>query len=345
MKRPLGTAKGRMEAAPLLLLDMEMAEGVAGCAYLFCYQGMAAAPLAHMAEAAFALIESQARTPQEAADAAAAGFTLLGNHGLAAMALAGLDMAFWDAAAKDAGMALAKLLGAAPDPVPAYNSNGLSLMDPSKLGDEAKALLDEGFRAVKLRLGYASGDADLAAVRAVTKAVPDGALIMTDYNQALDPGDAMARGRLLDTEKLTWIEEPVAHDDLVGCARVADAVATPIQIGENFRGAREMETALSLGACDLVMPDLQRIGGVTGWRKAATLAADAQIPMSSHLFPEVSVHMLAATPTRHWLEYVDWARPVLAEPLEIRDGMAQVPDRPGSGIAWDEAAVKRFAAG
>ena len=89
------------------------------------------------------------------------------------------------------------------------------------------------------------------------------------------------------------------------------------------------------------MPDLERIGGVTGWREAAELAAVNRIPMSSHLFPEASAHLLAATPTRHFLEYVDWANVLLSEPLAIVDGHAVIPQRPGCGMQWDEAAVAR----
>ena len=119
------------------------------------------------------------------------------------------------------------------------------------------------------------------------------------------------------------------------------ALATPVQIGENFSLVHDMERALAAQSCDYVMPDLERIGGVTGWRRAAGLAAAGGVSMSSHLYPEVSAHLLTATPTAHWLEYVDWASPVLAEPLEIRAGEAVVPERPGNGMQWNEAAVAR----
>jgi mandelate racemase len=116
-----------------------------------------------------------------------------------------------------------------------------------------------------------------------------------------------------------------------------------VQIGENFNGPEAMAEALAAGACDLVMPDVARIGGVTGWMQAAGIAAAHGIEMSSHLYPEISVHLLAATPTRHVVEYVDWASAILEEPLQIRDGLAHIPDRPGFGMRWREDTVKKFA--
>jgi mandelate racemase len=269
-------------------------------------------------------------------------FTLIGVQGVVRMAMAGFDVACWDALAKAAGKPLVSLLGGAPRAIRAYNSNGLGLMPPEKLADEAQALLAGGFRAVKLRLGYSSPEADLAAVRAVRKRLPVGVALPVDYNQALTVEEAIRRGRALDGEGVYWIEEPIRHDDYRGCARVARELSTPVQLGENFSLPHSMEEALAAGASDYVMPDLERIGGVTGWLRAAALAAGAGIDMSSHLFPEVSAHLLAVTPTCHWLEYVDWANAILAEPFALGDGHVTIPDRPGNGLAWNADAVKRY---
>jgi mandelate racemase len=165
---------------------------------------------------------------------------------------------------------------------------------------------------------------------------------MVDYNQALSLAEALARGRALDDEGVYWIEEPVRHDDYAAAATLARELRTPIQIGENFSQPHAMETALAARACDYVMPDLERIGGVTGWLRAAALAHAHGIEMSSHLFPEVSAHLLAVTPTAHWLEYVDWAAPILAEPLAVADGSIQIPERPGNGLQWDQGAVAHY---
>jgi mandelate racemase len=234
------------------------------------------------------------------------------------------------------------LLGGSVGRVPAYNSNGLGIMPPAEAAAEAVELLADGFSAVKVRLGRPAADADLETVRAVRAAIGDGAVLMADFNQYLSVGDALARCALLDGEGLAWIEEPVRADDLAGCARVAAAVRTPVQIGENFSGPFQMRESLALGASDLVMPDLERIGGVTGWLRAAALAHAFGVGMSSHLFPEFSAHLLRVTPTAHWLEHVDWASPVLRSPLPIDGGHAVVPARPGAGLEWDEEAVARF---
>jgi mandelate racemase len=166
--------------------------------------------------------------------------------------------------------------------------------------------------------------------------------LMVDYNQALGVEEALKRGRALDREDICWLEEPIRHDDYAGAAMLARELVVPIQIGENFSETPAMRAALDSGACDLVMPDLERIGGVSGWLSAAKLAAERNVRMSSHLYSEVSAHLLMATPTRHFLEYMDWADKILREPLRIADGDAIVPDRPGNGLVWDDKAVELY---
>src|SRR4029453_14551956 len=146
---------------------------------------------------------------------------------------------------------------------------------------------------------------DLAAARAVKKRVGDRISVMSDFNQRLSVNEAILRGRMRDDEGLYWIEEPVRHDDYVGYARVCAELQTPIQTGENLGEPFEMANAIALDSLDYVMPDLQRIGGVTGWLRAAALAHAHGIEMSSHLFPEFSLHLLGVTPTSHWLRFID----------------------------------------
>jgi mandelate racemase len=348
MARPLGTSARTMRRAPFLLIDLETDEGVTGRSYLFCYIAAAAEGIARVLQEALQVVKGDRVAPLNIADKLERHFRLIGVRGIVNMALAGLDVACWDALATAAGVPLATFIrGAGSDravarTVRAYNSNGLSLMSPEAVADEAEELLAGGFRAVKLRLGYPSLAEDLAAVRAVRQRLPGDVGVMTDYNQALTVTEALHRGRAIDGEGLAWIEEPIRHDDYAGAATLTRELVTPIQIGENFTGPHAMEAALAVRASDYLMVDLERIGGVSGWLRASTLAAAAGVELSSHLFPEASAHVLAATPTAHWLEYVDWASPILNEPLKIVDGHAVVPDRPGIGLSWNEDAVAKY---
>jgi mandelate racemase len=338
----LGTSAQAVREAPLLLVDLETEEGVTGHAYQFCYLPAAASAILILLQEALLTVKGDRADPGALWAKLTRRFTLIGVQGIVRMAMAMLDVACWDALSRSAGMPLASYLGAAPRPVPAYNSCGLGLMEPGALADEADKLLAGGFRAVKLRLGYPTLDADLAAVRAVRARIPPDVPVMVDFNQALSVDEALRRGQALDGEEIYWIEEPIRHDDFDGCAKVARAVKTPVQIGENFSQIYDMERALAAQACDWVMPDLERIGGVSGWLKASELAAAHRLSLSSHLYPEVSAHLLAATPTAHWLEYVDWADAVLAEPLRIVAGHALASSRPGNGLEWNPDAVRKY---
>jgi mandelate racemase len=342
MRYALGTSAATVREAPLLLVDLETEEGIVGRAYQFCYRPAAAPAIAGFLADILDATAGAALVPVNLWAALSKRYTLIGVQGVVRMAMSLVDVAAWDALATAAGVPLARLLGGEPRPIPAYNSNGLGLMPVEALAREADALVAGGFPGAKLRLGYPTLEEDLAAVRAVRCRLPDHVALMVDYNQALSAADGLRRARALDGEGIYWIEEPIRHDDYPGCAAIAAAVKTPVQIGENFSQVYDMEKALAAGACDCVMPDLERIGGVSGWRRAAALAEEARIPMSSHFYPEVSAHLLAATPTAHWLEYVDWMSPLLAEPLRLVDGHAVAPDRPGLGLTWNDEMVRRY---
>ena len=345
MTYALGTSRGVITKAPLLLIDLETEEGVTGRSYLWCYFPAAMPAIVKILEEVARVVEGERLAPADLWSKLAERFALIGVQGIVRMAMAGFDVAAWDALAIAAGWPLATLIGSSPKRIPAYNSCGLGLMAPREVADEAEKLLVRGFRAVKLRLGYPTLAEDLAALHAVKKRVGSEIAVMVDYNQALSLAQALERGRALDQEGIYWLEEPIRHDDYAGNATLVRELETPIQIGENFSESSAMAVALAAGAADYVMPDLERIGGVTGWLRAAALAATHRIEMSSHLFPEVSAHLLAATPTAHFLEYMDWADRILAQPLEIVDGFAIVPQRPGNGLTWDAKAVEKYRIG
>lgn len=343
MKRPLQTSIALVNVAALLLLDLETDGGIVGRSYLFAVGRHNLAPLAKLVEAMAEMVKGDVLAPYEVERKLRTKYALLGVHNIVLFAISGIEMAAWDALGQSLGQPLVQLLGGAPRPLPAYNSNGLGLLPLKDLAQEAAELVDEGFRAVKLRVGRPTVKEDLEALRTVKKAIGPGVTLMVDFNQGLTVAAALERGRMIDDEGgVLWIEEPVRADDFAGCSEIRRQVRTPIQIGENFMGPEQMAQALAAGASDYVMPDAERIGGVTGWMRAAALAQAAGLEMSSHLFPEVSAHLLAVTPTAHWLEYVDWANPVLEEPLHVKDGHVQVPERPGVGIKWNEEAVRRY---
>jgi mandelate racemase len=342
MARPLRTSGGAVTTAPLVLIDLATEEGPAGCAYIFCYASLALAPIARLVENLGETLKGDALAPVALEEKMQRTFRLLGYQGFASMALAGIDMAAWDAVGQATGLPLVRLLGGAPRPIPAYNSKGLGIIGADAAGAEAGKLLAEGFNAVKVRLGYPDTATDVAVVRAVRRAVGDRVPIMSGYNQSLSVPEAQQRLRALDGEGLYWVEEPTRFDDYAGHAAIRAKAGTPIQLGENCWGSHDMAKALEAGACDYFMMDAMKIGGITGWLRGAALAAARGIPVSSHLFPEVSAHLLAVTPTAHWLEYVDWANPILQQPIVIQDGAAVIPDRPGLGLAWDEQAVAKY---
>jgi mandelate racemase len=341
MRRPVVTAGGAVTVAPLVLVDLETDAGVVGRSYVFTYTPAALRPTAQLVENMGAWLAGAALAPAALERKLQRRLRLLGAQGLAMLALSALDMAAWDAAALVAAQPLARLLGGAPAPVPAYNSCGLGLIGAASAPDEAAALA-AGFAAIKLRLGYGTIGEDVATLRAVKGAVGPSVRVLVDYNQSLTVAEAIRRARALDDEGVEWIEEPTAFDDDAGHARIAAAARTPVQIGENWWGPRAMARSIDAGACDLVMPDAGKIGGVTGWLRAAALAETHGLGLSSHLYPEISAQLLAVSPTAHWLEWVDWAEPILARKLPLAGGFAAAPDAPGAGIEWDEAAIARL---
>ena len=345
LRRPIvsNPMVGRFAEWPFILIDLRTHEGVVGRAYLEPYVLSAARYIVPAIEAAAERLASAPLAPIDAFRSSVHALQLHGREGVSLIAAAGLDMAIWDAFAKAANQPLAVCLGGSVGPVRAYNTNGLWLLPPAELAAQARELIDEGaFSAIKMRFGRTTLAADLDAVRAVRDAIGPHVRLMSDFNQGLDRGEALLRLHALDDQGLQWFEEPIQFDDLEGSAQLARELKTPIQIGENLYGPRGFWRAVQAQAADLYMPDLMRIGGVTGWLRCAAIAGAAGLPLSSHLYPEVSAHLLRVTDTADWLEWRDWAHPFLAAPFEVRDGAVIVPDRPGNGIEWDEAAVKRL---
>lgn len=338
---PVRTSVGIVASSPLVLVDLHTDAGVTGRSYVFTYTPLALQATKTLLESFGAAIVGQPLAPFDIDQWFASRLRLLGRPGLAIMACAGIDMAVWDALALHQGVPLVTLLGGMPRELPAYDSHSMDGLD---LGvRRAAAAAAAGYRAIKTKIGYPSLQQDLEIVRALRAAVGPDVQIMVDYNQGLTVPEAQRRIQALREEQVAWVEEPTVQEDLAGHARLRQH-GLPIQLGENWCGPLEMQRAIEAGSCDLAMPDAMKIGGVTGWLRAASIAQAAGVPMSSHIFPEVSVHLLAVTPTAHWLERMDLAGAVLARPMTFADGKAVCPREPGTGIDWNEEAVARFAA-
>ena len=337
--RPVRTASGALESAPLLLIDVETDQGVIGRAYVMGYTVATLEPMRAFLTNIEAMVAGQPVAPADRAAGFEAAFRLLGRQGLVGMALAGLDMALWDALGKARGVPVVELIGGTARPLDAYDSYGL--IDPSADAAALERSLDLGFRAIKIKLGDGDLARDVATVAGVREIIGDDVALMIDYNQSLTAPETIRRIERLAEFDLHWLEEPVPAEDWNGHSEVRAASPVPVQTGENWWFTADMSKAIAAGACDFAMPDIMKIGGVTGWLSAMGVAHAAGIPVSSHLFIEASAHVLAVTPTAHWLEYLDIASEVLTEPLAVEDGSVTARG-PGLGMEWDEDAVERY---
>jgi mandelate racemase len=340
LRRPVVARIATITEWPLILIDVYTQEGIVGRSYLEPYIVKSMRYLISALRDFGEMLEGRRLAPLELYDSARKSLHFIGYGGLSMIAVSGLDMAAWDALAKALGIPLCVLLGGSVGPVKSYNSNGLWLREPEAVAAEAIALRDEGsFTGLKLRLGRERIRDDLATIEAVRKAVGDDVHLMVDYNQGLNLAEALQACHMIDDLGLAWIEEPIVYHNLDGFAQLAAELKTPLQIGENFYGISDLHQALQKKACDLVMPDFMRIGGVTGWLRAAAIAGAAGVPMSTHLYPEFAAQVMRVTETAHWLEWQDWADPILQNRYEVRDGLLHIPNVPGVGLEWNEAAV------
>lgn len=340
MDAPHRTAGGVVSSYPMVLIDLLTSDGVNGSSYIFTYNLAALKPAAELVQNIGLMINSQPLAPLDVFAFLDKKFRLLGVQGLVGMAISGIDMATWDALARSRRLPLCELLGASAKSIPAYLSLGMDGLDASPI--EAMKAVERGFKAIKVKIGYADVADDLAVIRTIRNAVGTDIQLMIDYNQSLSIVDAKHRLRALRDEQLVWVEEPTRWEDFGGNATIAAATAIPIQMGENWWWPDDAKKAIDSKASDLAMLDVMKIGGVTGWRSATSMCAAHGLPVSSHLFPEYSSHLLSATPSAHWLEYQDWADPVLQEPYLVKDGLVQIPDRAGVGMLRSEEAVSRY---
>lgn len=264
----------------------------------------------------------------------------VGRQGVAAQAIAAVDIALWDRKAKLAGISLAKLLGRYRSSIRCYDTGGGFLSaSTDAVVRSAGAALERGIGGIKVKVG---GDPreDIGRVRAVRAAIGDRTPLMVDANQQWDRSTARSVGRRLAELDLTWIEEPLDAYDIAGHASLRQALDTPIASGEMLGAVGDIRRFLEADALDVVQPDAPRLGGITPFRRVMELADEHAVTVAPHFATEIHVHLAAAQPKEGWVEWFDWLAPLWVERLELRAGRVLVPDRPGIGLTLSSAAER-----
>jgi L-alanine-DL-glutamate epimerase-like enolase superfamily enzyme len=267
-----------------------------------------------------------------------------GPGGIFTLALSAIDIALWDIKGKALEQSICTLLGGHRDRVLTYASGALMRPHPMNyLAEAGPRLVNMGFKQMKMQLGAEPTVArEMERVRVLRHGLGDDIDLMCDINQLWDVNQAIDIGRRVEPYHLYWLEDVVAHDDYQGLARVADALTTPIAAGEYHYGIRPFRHMLEARSIDIVMIDLLRVGGITQWMKVAGMAEAFNVPVVSHLIPEIHVHLVAAIPHGLTVEYMPWTLRLFEETPAIEDGKIVVPQKPGLGLKFDAAVLKKY---
>ena len=338
---------GELRSVDCVLVYLETDAGLVGEGIVFSINGQHLSSLHEMVRGFEPLVVGL--DPAFGGSFAARALPASGSFGHAGMTIvgtAGIDEAIFDLRAKAAGMNVSRLLGSCRAAVPVYRSVGLGHdYSLDELQRAAAGFVKSGFRGMKMSIGKHAPDQDVARVRAVRAAIGPDISLRADLNQRLTAPQAIRLGRELEQFNLAWLEEPVRYYDHAAEAAVAAALDMPVASGESEYSYRGMLQMLQQRSADILMPDLQRMGGPTGYLKAAHVAEAFDTPVSSHLCHEMNLALLAAVPNAIVLEYAPWFEAIYRERLELNaEGHAVVPDTPGWGFSFDPAAVKRYRA-
>ncbi|MGB9315824.1 MAG: mandelate racemase/muconate lactonizing enzyme family protein [Pseudolabrys sp.] len=344
LDKPIGSALGQLHSFGCILVFVHCDSGIVGENLIFTLNARRTRVLQSMVEEMADLIIG--RDAGHIADFWARAWrdiNFLGHKGVPVVGISALDGALWDALGKMSNLPLYRVLGGAQDRVPVYHSGGLWLSSSDKeLVAEAERFAAAGFRAMKMRLGSPEPATDVARVRAVRTAIGPKIKLMADANQGLTESQAIRLGRALEEFDLTWFEEPLPAWDLDGLARVAAALDTPIASGETEYTRYGFRRMLELRSADILMPDLQRVGGVSEFIRVGHMAESYDIPVSSHLFPETSLQVLGALANTIYLEYMPWFSKLYNETIKFAEGQAIVPERPGWGFTFNQDYVSHL---
>ena len=340
---PITAHLGTFEHWPYICVDVITNNGIVGKSYIGPYLVEQLPSIAHCIKSLSDRFINYPILPHLIYKEGMNYLSLLGYKGIGLYALAAIDIAIWDAASKALNMPLANYLGGKIKPIKTYNSRGLWLIKIQNIAQEAELLRKEGdFLALKLRIGRETTKQDEQALEEVRRGAGEDVVVLSDYNTCFSTKDAMRRCKELDQSGFFWFEEPIKYNDYDNLAKICKKTETPIIIGENFHGISDLMTAIDKHSCDMVMPDLMRIGGVSNWLKLAAISEASNIEVSTHLFPEVSAHLMMVTPTADWLEWVDWQNPIIKDPYLVKDGNLIIPEKPGIGIDWNEKVLEKY---
>ena len=342
--KPISSALGQLHSLGCILVFVHCDSGIVGENLIFTLNARRTRVLQSMVEEmADLVIGHDAGHIASFWARAWRDINFLGHKGVPVVGISALDGALWDALGKMSNLPLYRILGGAQDRVPVYHSGGLWLSYSEKeLVAEAERFAGAGFRAMKMRLGSSEPATDVARVRAVRTAIGPKIKLMADANQGLTESQAIRLGRALEEFDLTWFEEPLPAWDLDGLARVAAALDTPIASGETEYTRYGFRRMLELRSADVLMPDLQRVGGVSEFMRVGHMAESYDIPVSSHLFPETSLQVLGALANTIYLEYMPWFSKLYNETIEFAEGHAIVPERPGWGFTFNQDYVSHL---
>ena len=267
-----------------------------------------------------------------------------GRGGHATSAISAVDIALWDLLGHRTGTPLWRLFGGFDPVVPVY-AGGIDLeLSVGELLAQADRFLDEGFRAVKMKVGRPDLRDDVERVAAMRAHLGDGFPLMVDANMRWTVDEALRAVGALQPFDLTWIEEPTIPDDLAGNARIVASGGHAIAAGENLHTIYEFANAIGARALTLPEPDVSNIGGFTTFRKVAALAEAGNLRLTSHGVHDLTVHAMAAAPHRTFMEAHGFGLTAfIAQPMAIVDGAVTAPDRPGHGVELDLEALRRLA--
>jgi L-alanine-DL-glutamate epimerase-like enolase superfamily enzyme len=337
---PFRAAVRLIDTVDILLVELHAGDGLLGCGYAFAFGAGDLAPVLASAQSLCASLVGEDATKTERLWARMNRLlALVGASGPTLSALAAIDIALWDVAGHACGRSVSDMLGGARDSIPVYGSNGSLQLSVDELVAEALGFVRLGYPAYKFKVGSSLAQ-DVERVRAVREAVGASIQLMADGTQQWSPKEAIRVAHALAPYDLRWLEEPVNAQDIEGCAEVRRASPMDIATGETNFGVTESARLLQLHATDILMPNLQRVGGITGWRKVAAMAELHRISMASHVYGEIGVHLMCGVPNALTLEVVPWWPKLFNESLAIRDGMASPPAAPGLGLTLNHALVE-----